>query len=120
MSNRKWALVFVCIALLCALSLLLMPGGGETVGIWQRGELLYTITPALVTEPYTITLQGESGESHIHVGKDGIYMEDAACPLQFCVRHGPLGSGATPIVCLPERIVIRYLRTDESVDAVTG
>lgn len=119
MSNRRWVLVFALLALLClGVKRLQRPGGA--VGVWQEGELICTLDPASVREPYTLTLSTRSGESRIHVGPDGVYMESAGCRSQLCVRHGPLRSGGTPIVCLPERIVIAFTQQREGVDAVSG
>ena len=45
----------------------------------------------------------------------------ASCPDQVCVKHGFLSSKATPIVCLPNKIVILYSGSvSETVDAVAG
>lgn len=120
MTNRRWALLFAFVIVLCAAAWFLLPRGGDTVGVWQRGELLYTIDPAAVTEPYELVLTYEAGETHIHVGPDGVYIASADCKNGDCVRHGPLTEGGTPIVCLPERIVIRRMRSESGVDAVSG
>ncbi len=120
MSNKRWALLFALVILLCAAVTLLLPSGGSTVGIWQRGELLCTIDLAAVTEPYTLRIPYEGGESIVCVEPGSICIQSADCKSQTCVRHGRLRPGGTPIVCLPERIVIRYLRTEGGVDAVTG
>ena len=57
--------------------------------------------------------------SIIRVGEEGVYVASADCKNQNCVRHGPLRRGGTPIVCLPERIVVRWM-ADDTLDAVTG
>ncbi len=121
MKNRTWVLLFAAVILLCAAFLLLAPRGGEQVGVFQNGEQVYTIDTAAIREPYELRLSYEAGESVIHVGPDGIWIVSADCANGDCVRHGPLTRRGTPIVCLPERIVIRYLRDGESgVDAVSG
>ncbi len=121
MKNRSWILVFVLFAALCAAFVLFCPRSGEEVGVFQNGELLYTVEIASVKESYELSVRYEAGESVIHVGPDGIWVVSADCPNGDCVRHGPLKKNGLPIVCLPERIVIRYLRGNEGeVDAVSG
>ena len=43
-------------------------------------------------------------------------------PDQVCVAHGFLVSGKEPIICLPNRLVIRFLEDVrlDSADAVAG
>ena len=39
--------------------------------------------------------------------QDGmVFMEEANCPDQICVREGPTNQTADPIVCLPNRLVV--------------
>ena len=120
MKNSRWVALFAAVIALCAASLLLLPHGGERVGVWQNGELKYTIDPARIGESYELTLSYEAGETRIHVGRDGIYVLSADCENGDCVRHAPLSANGTPIVCLPERIVIRYMDKEDGFDAVSG
>ncbi|MBE6969539.1 MAG: NusG domain II-containing protein [Ruminococcaceae bacterium] len=116
MSNKRWMALFALIILLCAVAALRMPRSGDAVGVWQNAELVYIIDPSCAGE-YVLTY--EAGETVIHAGTDGVYVASANCKNQNCVRHGPLQRGGTPIVCLPERIVVRWME-DDTLDAVTG
>ena len=63
-----------------------------------------------------------SGGNTIEVSKDGVRVISAGCPDQVCVAHGFLVSGKEPIICLPNRLVIRFqedARTD-GADVVAG
>ena len=117
MSNKRWILLFAVLLLLCAAAAYCMPRGGDTVGVWQDGELRYTIHPARDTGDYVLCY--EAGETVVSVWAEGVYIRSADCKNQNCVRHGPLKRGGTPIVCLPERIVVRWME-DDTLDAVTG
>ena len=119
MKNRHWLLLFAAVIVLCAAAYLLLPRGGNRIGVWQDGTLRYTIDPAVIREDYELTLTYPAGESIVHVGRDGVYIARADCDNQDCVRHGALKKNGTPIVCLPERIVIRYMEGGDAVDAVT-
>ncbi len=120
MRERTWALLFILLILLCALIMLLLPRGGNTVGIWQQGELVSRVDLDTLSAPYTLTLTYDAGETLVHMDREGVYIESADCKNQNCVRHAPLRHGGTPIVCLPERIVIFWLRDEGGVDAVSG
>lgn len=119
MKNRVWAALFALVFLLCALLLRFLPRGGESVEIWQEGRRLYTLLPAAMEEARDITLRYPGGESVVRVGREGVYMLSADCPNQNCVEHGELRPNGLPIVCLPQRIVIRWSRSGE-LDAVVG
>lgn len=118
MSNKRWIMLFAALLLVCAAAALLLPRSGSTVGVWQAGELIYTIDPALHKGEEYI-LRYEAGETVVAVGDEGVFIRSADCKNQNCVRHGPLKRGGTPIVCLPERIVVRWME-DDTLDAVTG
>jgi len=123
-STKLWTGVFSAILILCcAASYCISKRAVEThmAGIYQNGELVREIDLSNVTESYEFTLAGEYGSNTVHVDQDGIYIVGAGCPDQTCVLHGPLTSGGTPIVCLPNRVVIRWISGDHpEIDARTG
>ncbi len=47
-------------------------------------------------------------------------MKSAECPDKICVKHGELKSLNNPIVCLPNKIVIKFEGEAENVDTKTG
>jgi hypothetical protein len=119
MKNTAWILIFAALVLLCAISsyLIFSGGGGKLVGVYVDGELIETIDLGLVTEAYELTVA--DGGNVISVSPDGLRVSSASCPDQTCVEHGFLRSGA-PIVCLPHRLVIKWLDSDADYDARTG
>ena len=119
MKNRTWILIFTVAAALCAAGFFLLPrpDGGDTALIYKDGALIESIDLSKVTEPYTITLNWEGRENVISVGPGYIAITQAGCPDQICVKHGPLAHGAMPIVCLPNRVVIKWAK-DAVADAV--
>ena len=57
----------------------------------------------------------------IHITHDDIDMTSASCPDKVCVHRGKLSEKASPIVCLPNRVLIQYRDSKGGdVDAVTG
>ena len=120
MKNRWWIVIFSSVIVVCIVVWFLISGdpAGNAVGIYRDGVLIETIDLGIVTEPYDITIEGDVGSNIVHVEKDRIFVAYADCPDNICVKHGALDSG-DPIVCLPNRLVIKWLR-DNSVNAVVG
>lgn len=123
MKNKTWALIFA--GLIAALLLLwrLLPGGqGQSVGVYQDGSLIRTIRLPHAGQSETFTVSGPAGENTIEVSKDGVRVISADCPDQICVEHGFLKAGEGPIICLPNRLVVRFQEetSDDDVDAVAG
>mgnify|MGYP000850166332 CR=1 FL=1 len=120
MKSRSWAMLFA--GLIAALLLLwkLLPGsGGNTVGVYQDGDLVKTIYLPHTGETETFELSGVAGGNTIEVSKDGVRVVSAGCPDQVCVLHGPLRRTGGPIVCLPNRLSIEWA-TGADVDALSG
>ena len=116
MKNRTWIIIFAAVIVLCLFALLGSHERHDMVGIYRDGELIRTIDLDAVTEPYDILI-GEA-ENVIHVEKGSVYVSSASCPDKVCVKQGRL-SDNRPIVCLPHKLVIKYLKGGIA-DAVTG
>lgn len=116
--NRTWALLFAALAAALLAVWLLLPGAAsQTAGIYQDGTLLYTVE--LKTDR-TITVEGPAGRNVIVVENGEIFVREADCPDGVCLRHGPLRENGAPIICLPNRLVIRWLKSGSDVDGVSG
>lgn len=117
MKTRTWILIFA--ALFAALLALwfLLPGGGGQAAVWQDGRLLRVVD---LSEDTEFTVTGPAGENRIVVKNGEIFVAEAQCPDQTCVRHGILKAGGTPIICLPNRLVIGWREADTEIDGVSG
>ena len=116
--NRTWILLFAALALVLTVVWLLLPSRGSGMaGIYVDGELLQTVSPG---ENQTVTVEGPAGKNVIVVENGEIFVQEADCPDQVCVRHGPLSENGTPIICLPNRLVIRWMDASSEVDGVSG
>lgn len=89
----------------------------QTVEIISGGEVLYTIDLSH-TADRIIRVEHEGGYNIIEITDGKIHVIEADCPDKTCVNMGFLQGGA-PIVCLPNRLVIRYAQGTE-MDAVAG
>lgn len=123
MKNRTWIIIFSAAAVLCVFLWLFISNmslPSKIVGIYQNGNLVEKIDLNCVTEQREITLSGDCGTNTILVTNGHIVMKSAQCPDKLCVKHGELTSGGTPIVCLPNKVVIKFENADESADTKTG
>ena len=111
----------------CLLYLFLIPRtyDGCIAEIYQDGQLLQSIPLAQVQEPYIIEISsGNNCTNRIEVHTGGIGVVWADCPDQLCVRQSFSETPVIPIVCLPNRLVIRLRPNSEAsqetaTDAIT-
>ena len=118
MKNRYWITAFAVVILIClGLWLIDWTGDAGVVGIYQDGELLHKIDLSKIEEPYKLTVEHNGSKNIILVEQDDIKVIEADCSDHVCVEHGSLGD-KTPIVCLPNRLVIQWIEDEGELDAV--
>jgi hypothetical protein len=123
MKSRIWIIIFSAVVVICTAVWLLfsyLPFSQNVVGIYQDGKLVKKIDLNTVTNEYEIPISGDAGEDIILVSQGHIKMKSAQCPDKICVKHGELKSASSPIVCLPNKIVIKFEESSQSIDAKTG
>ena len=123
MKNRIWIIIFSVVAVLCLAIWLFfsnVSSPSKVVGIYKDGSLVEKIDLNSVTGQREITLSGEYGDNVILVSNGHIEMKSADCPDKICVEHGELKSSASPIVCLPNKVVIKFESSTDGADAKTG
>jgi hypothetical protein len=122
--TRTWILIFSGLLLVSLAAWLLLPklaDKSSTVGVYQDGKLLRTIDLSKVTETSTFSVTGAAGTNVVEASPGSIRVIEAGCPDKICVKHGPLKTGGRPIICLPNRLVIKWLESqDAPYDAVAG
>ena len=57
------------------------------------------------------------GENRVWVQEDLVFMDSANCPDQTCVKQGVIRDGSVPIVCLPNKVIVRIEGGDSGFDA---
>lgn len=119
MKTKSWIILFaVILVVFGALSVfLLMPKEAAThAEITSQGKLLKTVD-LRIDQEFEVTT--ENGGHNVITVKDGkIAVTEANCPDHYCMERGYCNSG-TQIVCLPNRLVIRFLG-EQAIDAVVG
>lgn len=88
--------------------------------ISRDGVLLEEIDLSRVDEPYSLTLEDESGRNVLSVERGRVRVSEADCPDQVCVKQGWVSNGAAPIVCLPHKLVVELVGTGEDLDGGAG
>ena len=123
MKNRIWIIIFSVVAVLCLAIWLFfsnVSSPSRVVGIYKDGSLVEKIDLNSVTGEREITLSGDLGDNVILVSNGRIEMKSADCPDKLCVEHGELKSSSSPIVCLPNKVVIKFENSTDGIDAKTG
>ena len=121
MVDLKTKIWIILLAVLLALSLaagLFLLSGGEDASraeIWSDGELLYTLD---LSVDQKLEIHCGSGVNEITVKDGSIAVTEANCPDGYCMDRG-FCSGGVQIVCLPNRLVIKFVG-EQTVDAVVG
>ena len=122
-SNIFWVIVLGSVLIVAsAAALLLSRTPANFAFVHQDGELTATVNLTDVSDPYMFYAKGIHGTNAISVEQGRIRVFGADCPDLICARQGWVSSGAVPIVCLPNRLVITFEGTlsDNGVDAVVG
>lgn len=106
----KVLIVVAMVIFLAALILsiwILRPSDRQLVEVVSDGEVLYTIDLSKEKDTeFTVEYNGSSNTIHIENGE--IWVREAQCPDQTCVQMGKLHSESLPIICLPNRLMIRF------------
>ena len=80
--------------------------GGQVLITWNN-EIQGTYP---LGEDRTLVYESENGQRNVVTIQDGmVFMEEASCPDQICVRKGPTNQTADPIVCLPNHLVAEVI-----------
>ena len=119
MKTRTWIILFAVIFLLCLGSgiCFLMPrDASASAEITRQGQVIKTVDLRI---DQTFTIESENGDYNVITVQDGkIGVTEASCPDHYCMMRGFCDSG-TEIVCLPNRISIRFAGEQE-IDAIVG
>lgn len=79
----------------------------QLVEVVSDGEVLYTFNLAEAEDTEIRVYYGGSSNT-IRVENGEIWVQEAECPDQTCVKMGKLYSESLPIVCLPNHLTIRF------------
>ena len=117
MKTKFWIAILAAALLVCLILSLCITGGEEAsrAKITSDGALIRIVDLSVDQE---FTVQTEDGYNVVTVQDGKIGVSEATCPDHYCMKRGYCNSG-TEIVCLPNRLVIRFLGEQE-IDAIVG
>ena len=116
--NRTWALILgavLAVSIGVSVFFLLPSATALRAEIWSDGERIETVSLA---RNRTFTVQTQFGSNVITIQDGKIAVTEASCPDHYCMHRGYC-HGGLPIVCLPNRLEIRFLQ-DSGVDGAVG
>ena len=88
---------------------------GELVSVEQDGKCI-AVYPLDTDTRVTIDENGDGGDFNVLVIKDGVaFIESADCRDKICVGHKPISKDGETVVCLPHRMVVRIVSSEEEV-----
>jgi len=120
-SDRFWIIFLGFLVIIAgAITLFYRQAPGEMASIYHNGYLTETVNLAEVTDDYRIILEGDGTINVIEVKPGRIRMLLSDCPDKYCVNQGWKHGGPTPIVCLPNQVLIVFEKIDPDIDAATG
>ena len=104
-------------ALVCCCLWFLLRQDGGTVIVEQNGR--ETARYAL-SEDRTVRIEGEGGYNLLVIEGGEVYLSEADCPTQLCVKTGKIRYAGQSIVCLPHKLAVRITGGASGLDGVTG
>ena len=90
---------------------------GSAVIVEQEGR--ETARYAL-SEDRTVRIEGEGGYNLLVIEGGEVYLSEADCPTQLCMKTGKIRYAGQSIVCLPHKLAVRITGGASGLDGVTG
>ena len=117
----KAILAALVLAVIASGAWIALSGGvsGQRVAvIAYDGQDLHRIELDTIVEPQTFHISGPNGEENlVRVERGQVFMDEANCPDQTCVKQGVIKDGTVPIVCLPHKVIVRIEGGESGLDA---
>jgi hypothetical protein len=118
MKTGYWVGIFCVLLVVCGAMSLFLLGESEPaqqVEVWSDGKLLRTLSLAVDQE---LTVESANGTNVVTVRDGAVAVTEADCPDGYCMQRG-FCHGGTEIVCLPNRLVLRFVGQQE-IDGIVG
>lgn len=123
MKTKYWISILGGILGICAVCIFLFShirAVSPRAEIYHNGSLVKVIDLSEITEPTEVILTFDGNENIVLAEHNKISVTSASCPDKLCVKQGCIKNGLYPIVCLPNKIVIKIVNADDSaVDTIS-
>lgn len=122
MKNKVWVLLIAAIFVISvavAVFQYTQKAPGRYAEITQNSVLIQTVDLRINAE-FTIE-SSDGGFNRILVRDGAISVVEASCPDKICIHQGAISDHAQPIVCLPNKLVIKIASpSSDKPDAIAG
>ena len=119
MKTKMWILLFALVLIVCvglSIPMFLPQADAARAEIRSQGNSIQFVD-LRIDQEFTVDTPG--GGHNVVTVKDGkIAVTEANCPDHYCMERGFCSSGS-PIVCLPNQLVIQFEGSQE-IDSVVG
>ena len=118
LKNRTWALILgavLVVSVSVSALFLFSTAASDRAEIWSDGECIEVVS---LSQNRSFTVTTAYGTNVITVQNGKIAVTEASCPDHYCMHRG-YADGGLPIVCLPNRLEIRFLQ-DSGIDGAVG
>ena len=90
-------------------------GGGSRTAVIHCGDVRHELA---LNKDGLFRFDGIDAEFEVNNGK--IRLIKASCPDKICEKTGYIGSSGQSIICVPNKITVSVVGSDESVDVTVG
>lgn len=122
MKNKFWILIIIAVFVISAAFAVYQythKAPGRFAEITQDGVLIRTVDLTVNAE-FTIE-NPAGGYNRIQVKGGAVSVIEASCPDKVCIHQGAVSGGAQPIVCLPNKLVIKVISpSGDEPDLIVG
>ena len=119
MKTKYWILILSVVLLISAVGGIFLLNANPNAAfarILSDGKVVETVS-LHVDREFTV-IAPDGGENTVTVKDGAIAVTAATCPDHYCMGRGMCSEGVQ-IVCLPNRLIIRFT-SDQEADAVVG
>lgn len=117
MTHKKFGLI-IAFVIIAAFAFLIFGSDSSNntriAEIRSNGRLIRRIDLSSVTSTYEFNVDFDGRSNTVAVKRDSIAVVAADCPDLICVHTGEIHDGSVPIVCLPNKLVIKIVGSDGS------
>ena len=94
-------------------------GGTDTVVVQVDGE---EVIRASLADDRRFSVDGPLGRTEIEIKRKRVRVVDSPCSRKICVHTRWIDKPYQTIICIPNRVVIRLLSSDDNgkLDGITG
>ena len=119
MKSKYWFFLLAAVLLVCigvSAWLFFPKGTAQKAEIWSDGMLIKTV---FLQEDSEFSVESEYGTNVVTVKAGKLAVTQASCPDHYCMHRGFCSGSGEQIVCLPNRLVIKFVGENE-IDGVAG